>query len=87
MAGEPGADPPHLLVTARTEWSASLGGRFLWRWFERRRQRRLPGGLLGRCEHGVLAPQSPHPVGPDFGRRMQPTEGSHAGEAARQNVL
>jgi len=65
----------------------SNGERFLRRWFQLGRQRRLPGGLLSRREHGVFPQQRPHPVGPDFGRRMQPTESAHTGEAARQNVL
>jgi len=87
VARQPGADPPHLVVTPRTEWAALLGERFLRRWFHLRRQRRVPGGLLGRRQNRVFPQQSPHPVGPDFRRRMQPTESAHAGEAARQNVL
>src|SRR5271166_6363395 len=86
LAGSPGTYPPHLLVTPRTEVAARLAEGFVGRWFHLRRQRRLPGSLLCRRQHGIFPQQGPHPVGPHFGRRMQPTEGPHAGEAARQYV-
>ena len=87
LAGSPGTDPPHVLVAPRTKGSARLAGGLVGRRFHLRRQRRLPGCLFCRRQHRVFPQQGPHPVGPHFGRRMQPTEGPHAGEAARQDVL
>ena len=40
-----------------------------------------------RGEQRGLVQQGPHAVGADFGGRMQPAEGAHAGEVARQGVL
>ena len=48
---------------------------------------RLPGVLFRRREQRLLAQQSAHAVGSDFGGGMQPAEGAHAGKAAGQDVL
>jgi len=87
LAGSPGTYPPHGLVAPRTQGAARFAGGLVGRRFHLRRQRWLPRGLFRRCQHGVFSQQGPDPVGPHFGRRMQPAEGPHAGEAARQDVL
>ncbi len=48
---------------------------------------RVPGFFLSGGEQRLLPEQCPHTVGPHFGGGMQPTEGPHPGEAARQGVL
>lgn len=47
----------------------------------------LPGVLLGGGEERFLVEQSADAVEADFGGRVEPAEGAHAGEVAGQDVL
>ena len=84
----PRAEQEHRFTAARTLGRrAGRGGGVGVRRFQVRFCRRLPGLFLGRGEQGFLVEQSAHPVEPHFGGRMQPAEGAHPGQAARQDVL
>ena len=82
----PGADAAHDLLAVGAEKRVS--GFDLRGWsFQVRVVGWVPGLHLGRGEQWGLAEQSAHAVGAGFGGGVQPSEGAHAGEVARQGVL
>ena len=89
MAGVPGSDPDHRLMTTRAAGEGVEGrgsvvgywvGRFELNFAE-------PGGLLGLREHGGLMKQGAHTVEGASARRMEPAEATDAMEACGQDVL
>jgi hypothetical protein len=87
LSGTPGAHQEHHLLTAWTErCRTALGFQGVGR-VQIGIRRWLPCVPFLRSEQGSLPEQSAHPVGAQFGGRMQPAEGAHAGKTARQDVL
>lgn len=85
-SGMPRADAAHDLLAVGAEKSVS--GFDLRGWsFQVRVVGWVPGLHLGRGEQWGLAEQSAHTIEAHFGGGVQPSEGAHAGEVARQGVL
>jgi len=87
LAGFPRSNQPHHLLATRTTRRGTGGRCLALGRFPLRSGGWVPGLLFGRAEQRCLAKQGPDAVGSDFGGGMQPAEGAHAGERARQDVL